>query len=158
MSEILIRRAEKTDIPAICNLLEQVLTVHHNGRPDVFKPNSRKYTDDELKTLISSSETPIFVAENTTRVLGYAFCIIKTTKDDNILCDMKTLYIDDLCVDEGARGLSIGRSLYNYVKDYAKNIGCYNLTLNVWECNPGAKRFYEKMGLMPQKTIMEAIL
>ncbi|MBQ8689869.1 MAG: GNAT family N-acetyltransferase [Clostridia bacterium] len=158
MTEISIRRATASDMSAICNLLEQVLTVHHNGRPDVFKPNCRKYTDNELKSIISDDKTPIFVAENATRVVGYAFCVIKLTEGDNILCDMKTLYIDDLCVDENERGASIGKMLYTYVKEYAKSIGCYNLTLNVWECNPGAKRFYEKMGLVPQKTVMEAIL
>ena len=153
-----IRRANEMDIPTICSLLEQVLTVHHNGRPDIFKSGCKKYTENELKPMISDDENPIFVAENATRVLGYAFCIIKEHHNDNILQDIKTLYIDDLCVDEGSRGEGVGAALYEHARDYAKAIGCYNLTLNVWECNPGAKRFYEKMGLLPQKTVMETIL
>lgn len=153
-----IRRAESRDSEKIKDLLNQVLNVHHNGRPDVFKPGCRKYTDEELTALMADEKKPIFVYEDEDGVQGYAFCIIKITKGDNILCDMKTLYIDDLCVDECARGKHVGTALYDYVKSYAKDIGCYNLTLNVWECNPGAKKFYEKMGLIPQKTIMETVL
>ena len=153
-----IRRASQKDIAPICSLLEQVLTIHHNGRPDIFKANCRKYTDNELKELILNDKRPIFIAENDTRVLGYAFCIIKETVGDNILADMKTLYIDDLCVDESSRSLGVGKALYEHVKAYAKSIGCYNITLNVWECNAGAKEFYQKMGLLPQKTVMEQII
>ena len=152
-----IRRAEERDIDKINDLLLQVLTVHHNGRQDLFKPNCRKYTDAELKELIKDDTRPIFVAEDS-EVRGYAFCIIKETKNNNVLTDIKTLYIDDLCVDETCRGQHVGTALYEYVKEYARGIGCYNVTLNVWSCNPTAERFYEKCGLKPQRTTMETIL
>ena len=54
--------------------------------------------------------------------------------------------------------MHVGERLYTFVKGYAKGIGCYNVTLNVWQENPGARAFYEKMGLKPQKTGMEEIL
>ena len=152
-----IRRAEERDIEKIDDLLLQVLTVHHNGRPDLFKSNCRKYTDAELRELIKDDTRPIFVAEDS-EVRGYAFCVIKETKNNNVLTDRKTLYIDDLCVDENERGNHVGKSLYEHVKKYAKEIGCYNLTLNVWECNPSAHAFYDKQGLTPLKTTLETIL
>jgi len=152
-----IRRANTGDMDRIKDLLNQVLMVHHNGRPDIFKANCRKYTDDELAELIKDDTRPIFVADDG-EVVGYAFCIIQQYMDNNILTDIKTLYIDDLCVDENTRGKHIGTLLYNYVKNYAREIGCYNLTLNVWECNESAKKFYEKQGLIPQKTNLETIL
>ncbi len=154
----MIRLANENDIETLGSLLSQVLEIHHSGRADLFKSNARKYTENELKELLKDKSRPIFVYENATRVLGYAFCVIKETKNDNILCDHKTLYIDDLCIDEGARGEGVGKALYTYLLSYAKDIGCYNITLNVWECNKGARAFYEKMGLMPQKTVMEKIL
>ena len=153
-----ISRATKDDIPDILRLLHQVLEVHHNGRPDIFKTGATKYTESELEELLMDTKKPIMVAKSGIRMLGYAFCVIKETKDDNILEDMKTLYIDDLCVDECERGGGVGRALYEHVKAYAKEIGCYNLTLNVWECNAGAKRFYEAMGLIPRNTLMETVL
>ena len=156
---MIIRRAERKDLARISMLLCQVLTIHHEGRPDLFKGNVRKYTDEELETLILDDAKPVFVAaDDADRVLGYAFCKLLQYKNDNILTDIKTLYIDDLCVDETLRGQHIGRQLYEYVLDYAKGQNCYNVTLNVWECNPAAKLFYEKCGLIPQKTGMEIIL
>ncbi len=154
----MIRRAEEKDIDAINNLLHQVLNIHHNGRPDIFKSNTKKYTDEQIKKIICDDKTPVFVFSENGKVLGYAFCIIKQYVNDNVLTDIKTLYIDDLCVDETARGKHIGSQLFEFVKNYAKEIGCYNITLNVYNCNKSAIAFYEKMGLSPQKTVMETIL
>lgn len=154
-----IRKANEKDIPQINNLLNQVLMVHHSGRPDIFKADSKKYTDDELKEIIKDDNRPIFVAlDENDKVSGYAFCIIKQNINDNILTDIKTLYIDDLCVDENLRGTHIGKNLYEFVLEYARKIGCYNVTLNVWSLNEGAIKFYEKCGMRPQKIGMETIL
>lgn len=157
-----IRRATTADMDGINKLLHQVLMVHHNGRPDLFKPNAKKYTDEELTRIIADDKTPIFVAveENAPEgeILGYAFCIFQQHIDNNILTDVKSLYIDDLCVDEEKRGLHIGKQLYEYVLDFAKKQGCYNVTLNVWSCNASAMKFYEACGLVPQKIGMEKIL
>ncbi len=154
-----IRRAQECDMDGINDLLFQVCLVHHNGRPDLFKYGAKKYTDEELKNIIHDDKTPIFVAvDEKNKVLGYAFCVFKQYLHDNILTDIKTLYIDDLCVDEQIRGQHIGKSLYEYVLWFAKESGCYNVTLNVWSCNENAQKFYEKCGLKPQKTGMETIL
>ena len=161
-----IRRADKKDIPGINKLLHQVLMVHHNGRPDLFKPNAKKYTDKELERILAGDDTPIFVATQKNaaeggeaeEVLGYAFCIFQQHVNNNILTDVKTLYIDDSCVDEEKRGGHIGTKLYEHVLSFAKQQGCYNVTLNVWSCNEAAMRFYEKCGLNAQKVGMEKIL
>lgn len=154
---MVIRRANENDIKKIKELLNQVLDVHHNGRPDIFKADCRKYRDEELAELLKDDTRPVFVADDC-EVLGYAFCIIQQHINNNILTDIKTLYIDDLCVDENIRGKKVGTQLYDYIISYAKEIGCYNVTLNVWECNENAKKFYEKQGLIPQKTVLETIL
>ncbi len=153
-----IRRAKKEDLDGINSLLYQVLEVHHQGRPDLFRSAAKKYTDEEIFSLMENENTPIFVAVEEENVRGYAFCIFQETKGSNILMDRKTLYLDDLCVDENCRGKKIGKALYDFVLDFAKKSECYNLTLNVWSCNKSAMAFYEKMGLVPQKTVLEKIL
>ncbi len=154
-----IRRALISDMQGINKLLNQVLMVHHNGRPDLFKANVKKYTDEELEEIIEDNNKPIFVAiDDNEEVLGYAFCVFQQYINNNILTDIKTLYIDDLCVDEGKRGMHIGKALYEYVVGYAKSENCYNITLNVWSCNESAMKFYECCGLVPQKVGMEKIL
>lgn len=155
-----IRRAKEKDMERINELLRQVCLVHHIGRPDLFKgDNNRKYTNGQLGEMIHDDRRPIFVAvDDEDFVMGYAFCIFQQHLDDNILTDIKTLYIDDLCVDEHIRGRHIGKSLYEYVLEFAKAQECYNVTLNVWSCNEAAMRFYENCGLKPQKVGMETIL
>ena len=149
-----IRRANKNDIRRIIELLHQVDMVHHVIRPDLFKPNTTKYNEQQLEALLGDDTKPVFVFEDG-EVLGHAFCLITEVKDDKLLQDIKTLYIDDICVDEKARGHHVGKALYEHVRDYAKSIGCNNITLNVWEGNESAISFYKNMGMKVQKTTME---
>ena len=155
---MIIRRAQGCDLDRINYLLRQVLDVHHGGRPDIFKGGVKKYTDGELLEIIADDERPIFVAVDGEKVVGYAFCIFQQYKNDNVMTDVKTLYIDDLCVDESLRGKHIGKQLYDAAIELAKNNSCYNLTLNVWSCNESAMKFYQRCGLVPQKVGMEVIL
>lgn len=153
-----VRRAETRDIPAILNLLVQVDMVHHRGRPDLFKGPATKYSAEELQIICSDEATPVFVCtDENDRVLGHGFCILQHSGGP-LMEEHKTLYIDDICVDEKARGQGAGRALYERILDYAREKGCYNVTLNVWNCNPGAMAFYEKLGLVPYKVGMEKIL
>ncbi len=154
----MVRFAMEKDIPKMGDLLCQVDLVHHKGRPDIFKIG-RKYSDDELKVLLQDASRPILVAvDERDEVMGYCFCIFQQHLDNSVLTDIKTLYIDDLCVDETLRGKHVGKELYHAAVDLARREGCYNLTLNVWSCNPSALKFYESCGLVPQKIGMELVL
>jgi ribosomal protein S18 acetylase RimI-like enzyme len=153
----MVRKATPKDIKSIIGLLHQVDMVHYVIRPDLFKPNATKYNEQELKALLDDDSKPIFVYDDG-NVLGHAFCQITEVKGHHLLQDVKTLYIDDICVDELARGQHVGKALYEYVCDYARSIGCYNITLNVWEGNDPASCFYKDMGMKVQKTGMEIIL
>lgn len=153
----MIRKAEKNDIPGLINLLYQVDAIHNGIRPDLFKGNTSKYTEQELEEILKDDSKPIFVYDDG-KILGHAFCQISEVKNHRLLQDAKTLYIDDICVDEQSRGRHIGKALYEYVRDYAKSIGCHNITLNVWEGNDSAYNFYKSMGMYIQKTGMETIL
>lgn len=158
MQDIKIRRAGEGDISRIGELLYQVNKVHSDVRSDLFKSGGRKYTDNELKEILCDSTRPIFVAELEGTVQGYAFCVHTQILNDNSRTDIKTLYIDDLCVDKAMRGKHIGAKLYEYVLDFAKTNGYYNVTLNVWADNLSAVKFYEHLGLKVQKIGMEKIL
>lgn len=155
----MIRKANKNDIPGVISLLYQVNAVHHDIRPDLFKGNTVKYNEQELAELFDDESKPIFVYEDEDEnILGHAFCQIIENKNNQLLQDIKTLYIDDICVDKDARGRHIGKALYEHVRDFAKSIGCNNMTLNVWEGNDSALCFYKSMGMKVQKTGMEIIL
>ena len=153
----MVRKACKDDIASIIRLLHQVNMVHHVIRPDLFKPHTTKYDEQELEALLDDDTKPVFVYDDG-QVLGHAFCQLTEVSGHKLLCDVKTLYIDDICVDEAARGRHVGKALYEYVCDYARSIGCHNITLNVWEGNDAAFCFYKSMGMQVQKTGMEMIL
>ena len=153
-----IRFAALQDVPGILALLRQVGQVHHLGRPDLFRDGAQKYGASQVIGMLDCEQTPIFVAVKDEKVLGYCFCITKQVQDDPVLTDCTSLYIDDLCVDENCRGQHIGTALYEHVCRYAKAQGCYNVTLNVWACNPSAMRFYEQLGMQVQKIGMETLL
>ncbi len=153
----MIRKATEKDIPQVLELLHQVNMVHYEIRPDLFKPHTTKYSAEELTTLFRDESKPVFVFDDG-GVLGYAFCQVSEVKDHLLLQDNKMLYIDDICVDEKARGKHVGKALFNQVKEYAQSIGCHHITLNVWEGNEPALHFYQNMGMQVQKTTMEIIL
>ena len=152
-----IRRAKATDAERVLDVLKQVNLVHHLIRPDLFNI-ATKYTKDELLTIFSDDSSPVFVCEKDAKVIGYIFTLLIDHGGSNMLTPIKELYIDDLCVDEDFRGQGAATALYNHAKAYARQIGCHNLTLNVWEGNDAALAFYRKMNMATQKTKLECVL
>ena len=173
-----IRKAQEKDISRIIELLGQVLQIHAEIRPDIFIPDTTKYTEQELAALLKDEKKPIYVAVNEEDVcmgyanilfiycnineedvcMGYAFCQMKEQPFSNNMVQFQSLFIDDLCVDRFARGQHIGESLFDYVKQEAKRMGCYEVTLNVWAGNTSAEKFYEKMGMKTKERQLEYIL
>jgi len=153
-----IRFAVPEDVPGILELLRQVGKVHYEGRPDLFRSDAQKYGPSQVLSMLGREDTPVFVAVERNKVRGYCMCQLQTHYRDTVIVDHTTCYIDDLCVHENTRGKHVGTALYEATCRYAKSRGCYNITLNVWSCNPSAMAFYEKLGLKPQKVGMEQLL
>ena len=154
-----IRRAESKDISRIIELLTQVLEIHAAIRPDIFISGTTKYTPEELAVMIRDDTKPIFAAvDDSDRLLGYAFCQIREILPGGNMVPIRSVFIDDLCVDEACRGQGVGKALFRHVADTAKAMGCYEITLNVWDGNDAARRFYDSLGMRPKETMMELIL
>ena len=153
----MIRLATTNDIPRLLELLHQVNMVHYERRPDIFKPHTTKYNAEQLQDLLTQPDKAIFVYEDES-VQGYAFVQMEDVHDDILLQDMRTLYIDDICVDKQARGKHVGKQLFEHVRAYAEKLGCGAITLNVWEGNDAAMAFYRKLGMSVRKTCMEMMI
>jgi len=154
-----IRRAETKDINEITKILSQIAELHYHGRPDIFKSGTKKYSEDEFENILNDPNRPVFVAVNDNdTVLGYCFCMVVQYARHAVFNDYSSLYIDDFCVDESYRGQAIGKKIFAEVKEYAKQIGVYNIDLNVWEFNESARKFYESCGFKTQRRRMEMIL
>ena len=152
---MIIRQAVQGDIPGLLRLLLQVGQVHHELRPDIFRPHTLKYDQSALSRLLCDESRPVFVAVEEDTMLGYCFCVHREYRDSGVSTDRKELYIDDLCVEEQCRGQGVAGGLYRFVTDYARAQGYAFITLNVWCGNDNAMGFYEKMGLRPRSITME---
>lgn len=152
-----IRTAREEDIAGIMNLLSQVARVHYEARSDIFRAET-KHDEESVRKILKDENSPVLVAEEDGKIIGHAFLIIHAYENHPTFREFTSLHLDDLCVDEKARGKGVGTALYRAVEKTAKNLGCYNVTLNVWECNPAAKKFYESLGLLPLRTTMEQII
>ena len=150
----MIRKATINDIPRLIELLRQVNGVHHSLRPDLFKPQTTKYSSTQLKHILADHSKAVFVYEDTD-ISGYVIAEIEDVYGDRLLRNKRTLYIDDLCVDANARGQHIGQQLFDHVHAFADSMGCDVITLNVWEGNTPALMFYQKQGMHVRKTCME---
>ncbi|MBR6775358.1 MAG: GNAT family N-acetyltransferase, partial [Bacteroidales bacterium] len=121
----MIRKATHNDIPRILELLSQVNDVHAEGRPDFFIKGKRKYNEEDLLKIINDDTTPVFVCEENDNIKGYAFCVIQDLSQCDNLCPDKSLYIDDICVDENYRRHGVGKKLYEHVLQFAKEEKCF---------------------------------
>ena len=150
-----IRFANTDDIPQLLNLLRQVEMVHHDIRPDLFRDGGEKYEPETLKELLKDVNRPVLAAVEDGVVVGYAFCVLEETAGDPARLDRKELYLDDLCVDASVRGKGVAKQLWQGTVNLAKQLGCDAVTLNVWEGNDRARKFYENCGLTVRKTFLE---
>lgn len=152
---VIIRPAEPRDAQSVDRLLHYIAALHHGGRPDLFRPAASKYTPEQFAAILADEKTPVFVAECGGIVAGYIFCMLKERRGHPVLNDIRTLYIDDLCVDERFRAQGIGRALMERAESAAREFDCDNIELNVWEFNESAREFYEELGYTAQRREME---
>lgn len=153
----MIRRAEIRDVELLKPIMLEADRLHSQGRPDLFNPVIDR-DSEEIISLIKGEEKEIYVYEENETVVGYVIFEIQIILKSQQLKGEERIYISNLCVDENCRHRGIATKLFNYVVDLAKNNGCYNVVLCCWDFNDGARKFYEKLGMKPQRTIMELIV
>ncbi len=160
MSDFAVRLANLNDANEIANILFQIQEIHHLGRPDLFKSESRKYDRVQVEDIINKPESVVFSATNSeNKIVGYCICYIREVNETDSAKSRKILFVDDLCVDESFRGNHIGETLFNSVREYAISQNDFDaINLNVWEFNQSAIKFYEKMELKTMTRIMELVL
>ena len=134
-----------------------------DDRPEDGQPPERQPLEDQSPNrksqTVPSPKDPVFVfPDDDGHILGYIFCEAQEVAESPLRTGIRTLYIDDLCVDETARGRHVGRQLYEYAIAYAHANGFYNVTLHVWGGNDPALKFYQKMGMQNQYLCLEQIL
>lgn len=156
---ITIRRAQKKDAKRLCELLETIAQLHHEGRPDIYGAGGAKYNIEDVEKKIKNKEEIILVAVNDDdEVMGYTMSKIIDVKENGILFGYRKMYIDDVCVDSAFRKLGIGKKLMEATKLEAEKADCHIAELNVWAFNENAINFYKSCGMTVQRMYMEYVL
>lgn len=157
--EINIRRADKKDAKRLCELLETIAQLHHEGRPDIYGSGGAKYGIKDVEKKIENTEEIILVAvDEDDEVLGYTMSKIIDVEENGILLGYRKLYIDDVCVDSAFRKMGIGKKLMDATKLEAEKAECHLAELNVWAFNENAVNFYKSCGMTVQRMYMEYVL
>jgi len=156
---VVVRRAVLADNEKIRPMQAEIAKLHYEGKPELFKPEPRYYTNEDFAKMLADPERYVFVAEEDGgRIVGYAFAYIIHVRRHPTYIDFDRFYIDDICVLEECRGKGIGKRLFAACREAAAQTDCTTMELGVFGFNKGAIAFYEACGMTEQQRRMEIVL
>lgn len=150
-----IRNMTLNDYDEVDRLMAQVHQLHVNGRPDLYIDVEHIYSFEQFKEMVENEDMITILVEEDDKVIG--ICMV-SMRAKTCMVKRRTAYMEDLCVDESYRGKGIGKKLFLYAKELAEKMGAERLDLMVWDFNEDARKFYESMGMKPQRYIYETML
>lgn len=132
---MIIRKAKKKDIDKLSVLLDKY-RIFYKQEPDFGKARSF------LKKRMKRNESVIFVAEERKELIGFTqlFPIFSSVSVQ------RAWLLNDLYVDEKARGKGAATKLLNAAKEFGIETGSKWLLLQTASDNVTAQKVYEKNG------------
>ncbi len=117
---------------------------------------------EKLIPQLSSSSLPPSEAE-LTKIVDSDSSTILVAEDDGIILGSMTLvtfriptgvraWIEDVVVDNAARGKGVGRALNEYAIRLAEQMGAKTLDLTSRPTREAANRLYQRLGFTPRET------
>lgn len=126
-----IRNLKKEDAPRVAQLIEQLTK-------NIVEPEN---LTTRLEKMAIPENYQYFVAEVDGRVMGFAgLCWYKIPSKGLIA------WVEEVVVDEAARGQGLGKELMNKLLELAKEKDCVRVRLITQ--NPVARQLYEKLGFI----------
>lgn len=138
-ANISIRLAEKTDLPAIYDLVKQLADFEK-------APEQVTATLQEYEWAFDEGTFAAIVATKEAKVVGVAIYNLTWSTWRG-----RMLYLEDFIVDESQRNLGIGKSLFDAYISRARELGCALAKWQVLDWNEGAIRFYQRNGATIEK-------
>lgn len=154
----MVRFAELSDIPAVCEIRRQVHKLHTDGRPDIYRmPEYTQQFDRLLYDAFSQDDYQLLVCEeeDAEAIAGYALLRLVLTKGSCIKQDRFYYFIEEFGVAEEQRGLGYGTALMNAIAEEARSHHAAALELDVWGFNESAEQFYRNFGMTAKHTFLE---
>jgi ribosomal protein S18 acetylase RimI-like enzyme len=142
-----IREATARDYDDLCEIIDDVDTLHRNHLPHIFQEAAGPVRDREyILGLIQDEQVALLVAEARGQIVGFVHAFLSETPPIPILVLRRPATISDLAVRKDLRRLGIGRRLMEAVEQWAVARGASEIDLNVYEFNRAATAFYESLG------------
>jgi GNAT superfamily N-acetyltransferase len=131
---ITIRTATKADIPQLIELYKELIT----GDPPIDLDSAAAVFEKA-----ESCDVTYFVADVDGRIAATAYIAIIP----NMTRQCSPVgFIENVVTAADYRRMGIGRKLFDAVVEYAKNRGCYKVTLSSGNARKEAHEFYESLG------------
>lgn len=151
---VVIRDAVIEDFESYIKLYESLTEYHIQNRTDILK-SVPKFTKNDFKKFTKSKNVFITVIEKNQKIIGFSKWQIKKVRNNTHLQDRVIAFVDEFFIDSSFRRNGYGKKLWNAIVDAALKKGAQYVELYVWEFNENAQRFYENLGMTPQRTVME---
>jgi ribosomal protein S18 acetylase RimI-like enzyme len=104
-------------------------------------------TEAELGEIVASPATDLFIVlDDSSTIVGMA--TLATFR----IPTAKRAWIEDVVVDESARGAGVGQALTEAMIDRARELGCATVDLTSRPSREAANRLYQRAGFHPRDT------
>lgn len=134
---MIVRRAIPADVPAILRLIVALATYER-------EPDAVQASEDMLMRTLFRPDPRVWahVAEHKGAVVGIAVWFLNYST----WTGRPGIYLEDLYVDDAARGLGAGKALFKALAGEAERLGCARIDWAVLDWNEPAMDFYRALG------------
>lgn len=133
-------------IEQLTHIDDAVLEAFKKLIPQLTGEPERYPSREELEKVIQSEDTLVFVAKENDKILGTTTLALY-----RIPSGIKA-WIEDVVVDESARGKGVSVALMNHALDAARDIGVEKVDLTSQPFRVPANKLYVKLGFELRKT------
>ncbi len=153
----MIRLIEKNDYADLQKLFSQLYEVHYQNRPDSFN-DAHPITKEYFQEILTSECKHCYVYQDKDKIIG-AILIKEYETDDYVTLKKRKIYeVYDIVVDSKFRNKGIGKKLFAFVTNLAKQNDISSVVVEVFTFNKDAILFYESIGMTARKVVYESIL
>ncbi|NBY57694.1 MAG: GNAT family N-acetyltransferase [Actinobacteria bacterium] len=123
----------------------ELLTAFHRLIPQLSS-SSAPVSNEQLSEMISAESTTIFVATKEREIVGLLTLVVF-----RIPTGVRA-WIEDVVVDESARGHGVGEALNRAALDEARRKGAKTVDLTSRPSRAAANRLYQRLGFVARET------
>jgi ribosomal protein S18 acetylase RimI-like enzyme len=147
-----IRAATTTDVPALCDLMQQAQDLHASAQPEFFKPHlDAGPTSTFFTDLLANGRNLVLVAEERGAVIGYLWCEEQVRDELFYRQPGHGAYLHQISVDRKHRGGGVGTALVDQATAEMKRRGATTMGVDFWSFNERARAFFAKLGFATQR-------